>query len=140
MAGTDRSEEVHAAIRAALIGDATIAGLLATRVFDGVPQDAACPFCALTIEAAAPYDGTALDGMEYLARLDIHDTLEGSTARIYAISRQVYALLHDEILTLSAGRMVNMRLEPGGSPSRIQRDDNAKDVWRTMRFRVVTQD
>jgi len=118
------------AIYTRLAGDAALAALVATRLYDNVPGDAGLPYLALGENETRDWPG----GTEH--RLALHAfSRGGGRAEAKRIMGAVNAALHDASLTLEGHELVNLRFLDG--TTRREADGM---TWRgTIRFRAVTE-
>ena len=118
------------AIYTRLAGDAALAALVATRLYDNVPGDAGFPYLALGENETRDWPG----GTEH--RLALHAfSRGGGRAEAKRIMGAVNAALHDASLMLEGHELVNLRFLDG--TTRREADDM---TWRgTIRFRAVTE-
>lgn len=133
-----RAEELQVAITAALKADATVTGLVSTRIYDRIPQNVTYPCIGVGQDTGEPFDAAGLDGWEQLMRLDIWSRTGGRSVEAVQIAAATYALLHNRTFLLSAGLNINGRMIPGGQ--QMLRDDDHETVQVLQRFRYVTQD
>jgi hypothetical protein len=118
------------AIYTRLAGDAALAALVATRLYDNVPGDAGFPYLALGENETRDWPG----GTEH--RLALHAfSRSGGRAEAKRIMGAVNAALHDASLMLEGHELVNLRFLDG--TTRREADGM---TWRgTIRFRAVTE-
>ena len=123
--------ELQKAIFARLSSDAALAALVATRIHDNPPGDAAHPY--LVLGESEMRDWPA--GMEH--RLTLHCfTRGGGRAEAKSILEAVRASLHDAALALETHTLVNL-----GFLDALTRREPDGLTWRgTIRFRAVTEE
>lgn len=123
--------ELQKAIYARLAGDADLAALVATRIYDNVPGDAGFPYLAMGGNETRDWPG----GAEH--RLTFHAfSRGGGRAEVKCIMGAVNAALHDASLTLEGHALVNLRFLDGTT-----RREADGITWRgTIRFRAVTEE
>jgi hypothetical protein len=127
--------EVHKAVF-----DALTAALAPTPVYDIAPQDAAYPFVDLSSQMALPIvpgpGGTPLAGelAEHRMYLTVWSSYRGQ-AEVLGINAQIYAALHNQKLTLSAGNAVLCQVE--AAESRLDADGLTHQGAVTVRLLVA---
>ena len=126
-------------IYAALVADAAITTLLGVnRIYDDVPQGSTLPY--LTIGQTTERDwstggDTATDaGAEHLLTLHVWSDARGKK-QTHDILAALRSALHDEQLTLSGHRLINLRHEF----SEARRAPDGETIHGTARFRAVTE-
>ena len=126
-------------IYAALVADAAITTLLGVnRIYDDVPQGSTLPY--LTIGQTTERDwstggDTATDdGAEHLLTLHVWSDARGKK-QTHAILAALRSALHDEQLTLSGHRLINLRHEF----SEARRAPDGETIHGLARFRAVTE-
>ena len=126
-------------VYAALIADTALTALLgANRIYDDVPQGSALPY--LTIGQTTERDWStggdpATDaGAEHLLTLHVWSDPRGKK-QTHEILAALRSTLHDEPLTLSGHRLVNLRHEF----SEARRAPDGETIHGTARFRAVTE-
>ena len=126
--------ELQKAVFEALGGDAALAALVGTRIFDHAPANVAFPY--ITFGRTSIYDwstGTE-SGSEQLFTLHIWSKAKGKkeTLEIMELAR---ARLDDAALELDDHHLVNMRLEF----AEARYDDDLSVYHGLLRFRAVTE-
>ena len=126
--------ELQKAVFEALAGDAALAALVGTRIFDHAPANVSFPY--VTFGRTSIYDwstGTE-SGSEQLFTLHIWSKAKGKseTLEIMEIAR---ARLDDAALGLAGHQLVNLRLEF----SEARYDEDLSVYHGLLRFRAVTE-
>jgi hypothetical protein len=107
---------VQAAVYAKLSGDATLAGLVGTRIYADVPQpldagDATLfPFILIGGDVASPWDARDFRGASLVAQVDVFSRA-GDWIEAKNISDRCWALLHRQPLTITAATHVTTEME-----------------------------
>lgn len=123
------------AVFATLAADSALTALLGgARIYDDVPQATAFPY--LTFGPAAARDwGTATEtGAEHAITLHVWSQAKGKK-ETHEIMGAVRTALHDQALTVTGHRLVNLRHES----SDARRDPDGETIHGTLRFRAVTE-
>jgi hypothetical protein len=127
--------EVHKAIF-----DVLTAALAPIAVYDIAPQDAPFPFVDLSSQQALPIvpgaGGTPLSGelAEHRVYLTVWSSYRGQ-AEVLGINAQIYAALHNQKLTLSAGNAVLCQID--AAESRLDADGLTHQGAVTVRLLVA---
>jgi hypothetical protein len=127
--------EVHKAIF-----DALTAALTTVPVYDIAPEDAAFPFVDMSSQQALPIvsgaGGTPLSGefAEHRVYLTVWSNYRGQ-AEVLGINAQIYAALHNQKLTLSAGNAVLCQID--AAESRLDADGLTHQGAVTVRLLVA---
>ena len=126
---------LKAAIRTALLADATLTGQLGgPQVFDDVPRNAGTPYVVFG-EASARDNGTVSDAGHVTELVLTVWSRQGGSREALAIGDRIAALVDDVALPLTGHRLVNGRVI--ATDLRRQPD---KDLTRvTLRLRLVTE-
>ncbi len=131
---TDASLALQKAVFAALGADATLAGLVADRIYDAVPRDAAFPYVSFGPAHLADWSTGTEAGAEHRLLLHIWSRAHGKTECL-EIAGAITAILHDQALTLAANHLVNLRREAADAT----RDPDGRTWHGIVRFRAVTE-
>ncbi|MBI2720362.1 MAG: DUF3168 domain-containing protein [Rhizobiales bacterium] len=123
------------AMRTALLGDATLVGLLqGHNVFDEVPRGVNAPYVVFgDIETR---DWSTADALahEHFASLNIRTNQRGRKL-VQDIVAAIEAVLETAALTLAGHKLINLRLVFWT----VIRDKNAETYGAAMRFRAATE-
>ncbi len=127
---------LQAAVHTALVGDATLQGLIGVpaRVYDHVPQDSVFPYVVIGEARAKPFDTATTDGMDVDLAIHTWSRYRG-TKEAKDIMNAVIAVLDDAGLTVAGHTLVSLRLVSAETTT-------AKDGLTrhgTQRLRAVTQ-
>lgn len=112
----DRSLDVMAAIRSALIGDGSIAALIGTRCYDVAPEKTAAPY--LTLGGGGGYtDSSTSDSEAQDIEIDVHcwdipaDRANAkNTANVHNLMAHVRRVLHATALSVSGRNVIVCRV------------------------------
>jgi hypothetical protein len=122
-------------IFAALSADTVLTSLLgAARIFDDVPQGAAFPYVTFGHSTARDWSTGTDDGNEHIITLHVWSQANGKR-QAHEIMGALRAALHDQPLTLSGHRLINLRHEF----SDARRDADGETTHGIARFRAVTE-
>ena len=123
------------AIHAALTGSTTLVALLGgAKVYDDVPQRTAYPYVTIGQSIARDWSTASDAGHEHILTFHVWSDAAGRKA-IHEIAAAVHAALHDQPLTLSGHRLVNLRHEF----SETRRDSDGETYHGITRYRAVTE-
>jgi hypothetical protein len=127
--------ELKKAIRAALVADATLTGMLGgAAMHDETPRGANPPYIVFG-EANCRDQSTAI-GRAHETLLSLHVLSgQGGTKEAQLIAARVETLLHDSSLSLTGHRLVNLTL----AGSELRRERNAEMSRATLKFRAFTE-
>jgi len=130
----DADLELQKAIHARLCADAPLAALVATRVYDNAPGEAAFPYVTLGENETSDQSGDDIRVSEH--RLTIYVwSRRGGRSEAKTIMAALGDALHDAALELTGHSLVNLRFV---SADTRRASDNA--TWLgVVRFRAVTQ-
>jgi hypothetical protein len=123
------------AIFAKLTSDAaTLAALGGPRIYDDAPARAEFPFVTFGQSTERDWSTGTDEGYEHLVTLHVWSRARGrkETEAVIAAARQA---LHDQDLTLSGHRLINLRHEY----SDVRRDSDGATFHGIARFRAVTE-
>jgi hypothetical protein len=123
------------AIFAKLSADAaTLAALGGARIYDDVPARVAFPFLTFGQSSERDWSTGTDEGYEHLITLHVWSRAHGrkETEAVIAAAR---AALHDQALTLSGHRLINLRHEF----SEARRENDGETFHGIARFRAVTE-
>jgi Protein of unknown function (DUF3168) len=119
----------------ALSADAALTALLgAGRIYDDVPQATSPPYVVLGPITARDWSTATEAGTEHVIALHVWSRARGKK-QTHDIMETVRAALHDQPLSVSGYRLVNLRHES----SDIRRDPDGETIHGTLRFRAVTE-
>lgn len=120
----------------ALTDDATLAGLLggSGRLYDHVPQGAACPYVVLGPVTARDWSTAGEEGCEHILALHVWSQASGKH-EAQEIAERLRSRLHEASLSLSGHRLVNLRHEF----TEVRRESDGRHVRAHLRFRAVTE-
>ena len=91
-----------AAIRARLVGDATLTALVpAARIYSDVPDNPTFPLVTIRIESA-PFDTKTENGMAHTVTVSVFDRKE-TPESVGNIRARIYTLLHKQEAAIGAG-------------------------------------
>lgn len=120
---------------AALSADTALTALLgAGRVYDDVPQGSALPYLTLGQSTARDWSTATDSGTEHSFTVHAWSKARGKK-EAHEILAAVRAALHDQPLTLTGHRLINLRHES----TDIRRDPDGETIHGTARFRAVTE-
>lgn len=123
------------AIFAALTADAGLTALLGgARVYDDVPVRAQFPYMTFAQTAERDWSTGGEEGSEHVVTLHVWSRGAGRKEALQ-IMGAARALLHDQTLSLSGHRLVNIRHEF----SEARRDTDGETYHGIVRFRAVTE-
>lgn len=127
MTAVDRTLEVMAAIRTALLADATVAALIGTRVYDTAPEAVTGPYMTIGSVGYRDYSTSSSEGQDML--MDVHcwdipaDRANAkNTANVRALMASVRRLFHDAALSVPARNVIVCRVT-GGMPVMADADE-----------------
>jgi len=126
-------------IFAALTADAALTALLdGTRIYDDVPQGTQPPYLTLGQSTERDWstggDPDTEAGSEHILTLHVWSSARGKK-QAHDIIGAIRAALHDQPLTLTGHRLVNLRHEF----SETRRDPDGETIHGLARFRAVTE-
>jgi len=123
------------AIFAKLASDtATVAALGGPHIYDDVPPRAEFPFLTFGQSTERDWSTGSDEGNEHLVTLHVWSRGRGRKEAETAIAA-ARAALHDQALTLSGHRLINLRHEY----SEARRDSDGETFHGIARFRAVTE-
>jgi len=115
MTAADRTVEVMTAVRTAMLADASIAALVATRIYDTAPEKVASPY--MTIGDAGYVDSSTSSSEAQDIEIDVHvwaipaDSANAkNTADVRALMGHVRRVFHDQTLTVSGRNVIVCRV------------------------------
>lgn len=124
--------ELQKAMHAALVGDTTLATLVAGRIYDRPPDDVAYPFITLgDTDVAVAGDG---EDAAHMLVLVIWSRAKGRR-EAKEIMSCIYEALHEAPLTLVGHVLVNMRFEQAS----LKYASDADALRGKIRFRAFTE-
>jgi hypothetical protein len=126
---------LHQSIYQRLAADAGVVMLLGgTRIYDHVPRNASYPYVTFGQSIAREY-GTAIDdGEEHILTLHVWSD-GGSRGQAHEIMGAVRRALHDEPLSLTDHRLVNISQEFADA----RREPERETYHGIIRYRAVTE-
>ena len=127
--------DLQQAVHATLAADTTVLALLGgARIYDDVPRGAAFPYLSLAAFAARDWATGTEPGTEIT--FTVHAWSRGAGHKgPHLLAEAVRGALHDQALTLTDHRLVNLRHD--SSETRRERDG---DTYRVIaRFRAVLE-
>jgi hypothetical protein len=135
MMSTSPIVALRKAIRAALIADPALSGLLGGAfVFDEAPRGAALPYVAFGDSQTRDWSTATDRGIEQFLPLNIWSQQRG-LAEALTIAARVTDLLDDAALALDGWRLVNLRLVA----SETKREANGRLARASLRFRAAME-
>jgi len=122
-------------IFATLSGDATLLGLLGgARIHDDVPQGADFPYLTFGHSTQRDWSTGSEDGHEHILTLHVWSQEHGKK-QAHTIMDAVRSALHDQALSLTGHRLINLRHEF----SEARRDPDGATVHGITRYRATTE-
>lgn len=122
------------AVFAALVADANVGALVADRIFDAAPRNAAFPYLSFGDARIGDWSTGTEEGAEHRLALHVWSRERGK-AECWALIEAVRAALHEAALDLDGHALVNLRFEA----AEVGQDRDGI-TWRgTVRFRAVTE-
>ncbi len=122
------------AIYAHLAGDAALDALVAGRIYDSVPGEAAFPYVTLGDALVTAFDTGDTCGAEHRLALNVWSRA-GGRSEAKAILGALHAALHDAPLTPEGHSLINLRF----AEAETRREPDGT-TWRgVIRFRAVTE-
>jgi len=122
-------------IFATLGADAALTGLLGgARVFDDVPQASPFPYLTFGQSVVRDWSTGSEDGSEHILTLHVWSQGKGKK-EAHEIMGAIRDALHDQALTLSGHRLVNLRHEL----SEARREPDGDTTHGIVRYRAVTE-
>ncbi len=131
----DRTVELDAAVYQALTEDAGVTAIVGTRVWHDVPPGTPVPYVAIGDHQAQDYGGALVDAQGHTTPIDCW-TEGPSPLGCRQLVAAIRAVLHGADLALSAGRLVNCRVES----TQTLRDPDGISHHGVLRIRAVTHD
>lgn len=121
------------AVYQTLSGDAPLAALVGSRIYDRPPQDVGHPFIALGDAFGTPLQGQGVDGNEVRFAIDVYSRAQGrvETRRIMAAVRKA---LDNADLPLEAGALVRCQV----FGSREFPDPDGETTRGVVEFEIAT--
>jgi Protein of unknown function (DUF3168) len=120
---------------ARLASDAPLLALLGSpRIYDDVPQGADFPYLTFGHGLARDWGTGSEDGNEHILTLHVWSQAKGKK-EAHEIMGALRTALHDQPLTLSGHRLINLRHEQ----SEARRDPDGETYRGIARFRAVTE-
>jgi hypothetical protein len=118
-----------------LTADATLLALLGgPRVYDDAPQASAFPYLTFGHSLVRDWSTGSEDGSEHVVTLHVWSQNKGKK-EAHAIMGAVRTALHDQPLTLSGHRLINLRHEF----SEARREPDGDTTHGIVRYRAVTE-
>ena len=129
------SWSLQQSIFAKLAADAALLALLgAPRVFDDVPPGTDYPYLTFGQSTARDWSTGSADGNEHILTLHVWSQANGKR-QAHEIMGAIRTALHDQPLTLTGHRLINLRHEF----SEARRDPDGDTTHGIARFRAVTE-
>ena len=133
------STALQQSVFAALAADTPLTALIgASRIVDDVPQGTPLPYLTFGQSTERDWstggDPDTEDGSEHIFTLHVWSKARGKKEARDIIGA-IRAVLHDQALTLSGHRLVNLRHEF----SEARRDPDGETIHGLARFRAVTE-
>lgn len=123
------------AVFATLTSDAPLTALLGgARVYDDVPVRAEFPYVTFAQGAERDWSTGGEAGSEHALTLHVWSRASGRKETV-AIIAALCTVLHDQPLTLSGHRLINLRHEA----SEVRRDADGETYHGIVRLRAVTE-
>jgi len=127
------------ALQQSLLGklarDATLLSLLgAPRVYDDVPQGADFPYLTFGHSLARDWSTGTDEGSEHILTLHVWSQAKGRK-EAHEIMGAVRSALHDQVLSLTGHRLINLRHEF----SEARREPDGEIYHGIVRYRAVTE-
>ena len=120
---------------AKLASDSALLALLGSpRIYDDVPQGSDFPYLTFGQSVARDWSTGSEDGNEHVLTLHVWSQAKGKK-EAHEIMGALRTALHDQSLTLSGHRLVNLRHEH----SEARRDTDGETYHGIARFRAVTE-
>lgn len=130
------SGPLQAAVYGALTGDAALAALIGSDIYDAVPSGA-LPAIYVRLGSEAVRDASDVSGAGAVHRFTVSViTTNPGFASAEAVGAAVSDVLHDADLALSRGRLVSLQFERATA----RRIDTASARQIDLRFRARVQD
>jgi hypothetical protein len=123
------------AIYAALIADAAVGALVADRIYDAPPRDAAFPYLSFGPASLADWSTGSEEGAEHRFILSAWSR-EAGKSESYRVLEAAKTALHGAALALDGHSLVNLRFETGA----VTRDPDGITWHGVARFRAVTEE
>ncbi len=135
MSVADSALELQKAIVATLKADAAVNAIIAGRIYDAVPQNAALPYVSLGPFDLVPEVGDCIDGATMFIQLDGW-AAGPDTVQVKRLGAAIAAALDEATLTLDAPqRLVEMTLER----TQYLRDPDGITAHAAMTIRAATE-
>ena len=129
------SWSLQQAVFATLAADAPLSALLGEdRILDDVPQGTLPPYVTFGPITARDWSTSTETGTEHVLTLHVWSSGHGKK-EAHAMIAAIVAALHDQPLTLTGHRLINLRHEL----SEVRRYGDGHTVHATVRFRAVTE-
>lgn len=123
------------AVVAALTADSgVLAALGGPRVYDDTPQPPTFPYVTIGQTTVRASDGDLSAADEHIFTLHVWSRAKGRREAL-AITGEICRVLHDQSLTLTGHRLVNLRHDF----SEARRDRDGDTIHGIARFRAVTE-
>ena len=123
------------AVRAILVGDATLTALLGgARIHDEAPRGVEPPYVTFADAHARDWSTTTDRGAEHFLAIDVWTEDRGARAAL-VIAARIEALLHEATPALEDHRLVNLRFDR----VETQREGQGRFCRASLRFRAVTE-
>jgi hypothetical protein len=127
--------ELQKSIHIALTADATLASQLGgARIYDDVPDNASFPYITFGQTSLRDWSTGSDEAHEHAITLHVWSQANGREEAL-RIMDTVKSVLHDQPLTLSGHRLINLRHEFSGT----RRNPDGETVHGTVRMRATTE-
>lgn len=129
------SNAIQTAIYATLTGDAALTALIGGRVADHAPEYLAFPCVTFGPSDYLPDDYECMPGRVETIQLDVWSRAQDGKRECKAICDRVVALLHEQPMTLSAGRAARVTLEL----ARVFDDPDGLTTHGVLQFQIEAE-
>jgi hypothetical protein len=132
---TSAAWALQKAIHAQLAVDTGLLALLGSaRIFDDVPRGSPFPYITFAAMSERDWSTGSEAGSEHIVALNIWSSAAGRH-EVDAIASAVRSALHDQTLTLTDHRLINMRHET----TDLRREADGESYRAVVRLRGVTE-
>ena len=131
---THPSLALQKAVVATLLADGSVGALIADRIYDAPPRDAAFPYLTIGEVRTADWSTATEAGAEHRLTLNVWSRERGKR-QCYEVMEAIEAALHDAALGLDDHALVNLRFEF----AETRRDPDGITYHGVVRFRAVTE-
>jgi hypothetical protein len=123
-----------AAIRTAVLADAGVQALIASRFYDEPPQDVVFPYATLGRAESRPLDASAADALEHAVTLHVWSR-HGGRAEALDVIAALRGALHHAPLGVTGRRLVLMLVQF----TDVFRSGDGRTTHGVVRLRAVTE-